>query len=109
MPDHNEKNEKGEEQRKNDRLDEIRRARSRLFVCFWTFPVYVLVVTRLLSAGNGINVVMYAYMLLYAAFGLNAAVKRCPQCNQQFFVKRYFLNPFYTQCAHCRLSFKHSG
>jgi len=104
MPDHNEDNEKEEEQRKIARLDEIRRARNYLFVCFWTFPIYVLVVTRLLNAGNGITMVMYAYMLLYAGFGLNAAVKRCPQCSRQFFVKSYFLNPFPRQCVHCGLS-----
>lgn len=109
MSENSENNERDDEQRKHDRLAEIRRARSRLFVCFWTFPVYVLVVTRLLSAGNGITMVMYAYMALYAGFGLNAAIKRCPDCGKQFFVKSYFLNPFYTQCAHCGLSLKHSG
>lgn len=108
MSESNENNQNDEERRKN-RLDEIRRARSRLFVCFWTFPIYVIVVTRLLNAGNGISMVMYAYMLLYAGFGLNMAMKRCPDCGQQFFVRNYFLNPFHTRCAHCGLALKDNG
>lgn len=91
---------------KQDRLNEIRRARNRLFVCFWTFPVYVLAITRVLDAGNETTGIMFAYMALYAGFGVNAAVKRCPDCHQQFFVKAFFLNPFSTRCAHCGLSFR---
>ena len=107
MPDaHSDQQKK--DQQKYDRLNEIRRARNRLFVCFWTFPVYVLVVTRLLDAGSGIQTIMFSYMLLYAGFGINASLKRCPECHQQFFVRKYFLNPFSSQCAHCGQSFKHA-
>ena len=102
-------NENNSKPSRKDSLDGLRRARSRLFVCFWTFPVYVVVVTRLLNAGIGINMVMYAYMALYAGFGLHLALKRCPDCGEQFFVKTYFMNPFPRQCAHCGLSLKHSG
>ena len=85
----------------------IRAARNRLFVCFWTFPVYVYAVTQLLNSGSSSTVIMYSYMLLYAFYGISASVKRCPDCHGQFFVKRFFLNPFRSQCAHCGLSFKH--
>lgn len=85
----------------------IRGARNRLFVCFSTLPVYIYAVNQLLSAGNSSSLIMYSYMLLYAFFGISASVKRCPDCHEQFFVKRFFLNPFRSQCAHCGLSFKH--
>ncbi|MES3008783.1 MAG: hypothetical protein V4751_13540 [Pseudomonadota bacterium] len=88
-------------------LLDIRRTRNRLFVCFWTFPVYVYAVTQVLNSGNSSTIIMYSYMLLYAFFGINTSVKRCPDCHEQFFVKRFFLNPFRSQCAHCGLSFKH--
>jgi hypothetical protein len=87
---------------KAKRLKEIRRARNRLFVCFWTFPVYVYAVMKVLESGNETTVIMLVYMLLYAAFGANLATKRCPNCHQQFFVKSFFLNPFKSQCAHCK-------
>ena len=93
--------EQQEQERRNRRLKEIRRARNRLFVCFWTFPVYVVAVMRVLDAGNETNMIMLAYMALYAGFGVNVASKRCPDCHEQFFVKSYFLNPFRKQCAHC--------
>jgi len=84
----------------------IRRARTRLFVCFWTFPVYVVAVMRILDSGQETTLIMLAYMLLYAAFGISVALKRCPECQQQFFVKTLFLNPFRHQCAHCGLALK---
>lgn len=87
-------------------LSGIRRARTRLFVCFWTFPVYVVAVMRILDSGQETTLIMLTYMLLYAAFGISVAVKRCPECQQQFFVKTFFLNPFRHQCAHCGLALK---
>lgn len=99
--------EQDEEQRKRLRLKDIKRARNRLFVCFWTFPVYVLAVMRVLDSGNETTLIMFAYMALYAGFGVNVATKRCPQCHQQYFVKSFFLNPFRSQCAHCDLALKH--
>lgn len=85
----------------------IRGARNRLFVCFSTLPVYIYAVNQQLSSGNSSSLIMFSYMLLYAFFGISTSVKRCPDCHEQFFVKRFFLNPFRSQCAHCGLSFKH--
>jgi len=82
----------------------IRNAKNRLMVCFLTFPLYVLAVTRLLDAGQDTTWLMLAYMALYAGFGINMSVKRCPRCHEQFFVKQYFLNPFRRTCSHCGLS-----
>lgn len=112
MSDHNKKapasrdSASHKEELQHKELLRIRGARNRLFVCFWTFPVYVYVVTQILNSGNSSTVVMYSYMLLYALFGIGASAKRCPDCHEQFFVKRFFLNPFRSQCAHCGLSFK---
>lgn len=91
------------------RLDDIRRARNRLFVCFCTFPIYVVAVTRVLDSGNSTTTIMFAYMLLYAYFGVQASVKRCPDCHEQFFVKKLFLNPFSDKCAHCGVALKPSA
>jgi len=93
----------------DQRLGEIRRARNRLFVCFSTLPVYVFTVSQVVEAGNSSNAVMFAYMALYAGFGVNASVKGCPQCHEQYFVKRVFLNPFRSRCAHCGLSLHPQG
>lgn len=88
-------------------LIEIRRARSQLMVCFLTFPLYVWGVITLLNNGHSINWLMLVYMLVYAVFGINCSVKRCPRCQGQFFVKKYFLNPMRRSCAHCGLNFGH--
>ena len=113
MPDNNNQDGENIESSKQEerlrRLDDIRRARNRLFVCFWTFPVYVLAVTRVLDSGNSTTTIMFAYMLLYAWFGVNASIKRCPDCHEQFFVKKFFLNPFSGKCAHCGLALKQRG
>ena len=87
-------------------LRAIRRARTRLFVCFWTFPVYVVAVMRIVDSGQDTTMIMLVYMLLYAIFGVSVATQRCPECQGQFFVKTYFLNPFRHQCAHCGLDLK---
>jgi hypothetical protein len=88
-------------------LKVIRQARSHLMVCFLTFPLYVWGVMQLLENRQDITWLMLAYMALYAGFGINASVKRCPRCHGQFFVKKYFLSPFRRSCAHCGLSFDH--
>jgi len=90
---------------RSQRLREIRASRNRLLVCFLTFPVYAWAITALLNQGNDISLLMVLYMLLYAGFGIHASVKRCPDCNEQFFVKRFFLNPFTSRCTHCQLSY----
>ena len=88
-------------------LKVIRGARNHLMMCFSTFPLYVWGIVLLLNNGHDITWMMLAYMALYAAFGINASVKRCPRCHGQFFVKKYFLNPLRRSCAHCGLSFDH--
>ena len=90
-------------------LKRIKRARSQLLVCFMTLPLYVMAVAGLVGNGQDISVLMLAYMALYAGFGINLSVKRCPRCHQQFFVKQYFLNPFPSKCAHCGLHCHHVG
>lgn len=90
-------------------LKQIKRARSQLLVCFMTLPLYVMAVAGLVGNGRDISVLMLAYMALYAGFGINLSVKRCPRCHQQFFVKHYFLNPFPRKCAHCGLHCYHVG
>jgi hypothetical protein len=90
-------------------LKQIKRARSQLLVCFMTLPLYVMAVAALVGSGQDISVLMLAYMALYAVFGMNLSVKRCPRCQQQFFVKHYFLNPFPRKCAHCGLHCHHVG
>lgn len=90
-------------------LKQIKRARSQLLVCFMTLPLYVMAVAGLVGNGQDISVLMLAYMALYAGFGINLSVKRCPRCHQQFFVKQYFLNPFPSKCAHCGLHCHHVG
>lgn len=87
-------------------LRAIRRARARLYVCFCTFPIYVFLVMRIVEAGQDTTMILLAYMALYACFGVIVALKRCPQCHQQFFVKSFFLNPFRSRCAHCELGLK---
>lgn len=90
-----------------ERLRILRKARNYLMVCFLTFPLYVYAVTELLGNGQDITWLMLGYMLLYAVFGINMSVKRCPRCHEQFFVKKFFLNPFRRSCAHCALGFDH--
>jgi len=90
---------------RREALNAIRRSRSRLMVCFLTFPLYVVAVTRLLDNGQDTTWLMLVYMAIYAGFGIAMTVKRCPDCGEQFFVKQYFLNPFRRRCAHCGLSY----
>lgn len=86
-------------------LAEIRRARSRLMVCFLTFPIYIVTIYRMLGNGYDITWLMLAYMALYGVFGIRMSVRTCPRCKGQFYVKRYFLHPFRRTCAHCGLSY----
>jgi len=98
-----------QEQEKSTRLKQIKRARNRLFVCFWTFPVYVYAVMKVLESGNETTGIMLVYMVVYAIFGANLATKRCPNCHGQFFVKSFFLNPFKSECAHCKQALKETS
>lgn len=85
-------------------LRKIRRARTRLLVCFWTLPVYVVSVWVLLNNGRSVETIMWIYMGVYAIFAVDMASRKCPQCNNQFFVKSIFLNLKTHQCVHCQLS-----
>lgn len=87
-------------------LHQIRIAKQRLIVCFLTFPLYAWAVVELLNQGQDITVLMLVYMGIYAGFGINCSIKRCPNCHEQFFVPRYFLNIFTTRCFHCGLSYE---
>lgn len=90
-------------------LRTIRVSRSRLMVCFLTFPVYVYVVNRMVGGGQDVTWMMLAYMALYAGFGINMSIRKCPRCHEAFYVKQYFLNPFRRRCAHCGLSYHSSS
>jgi len=87
-------------------LRKIRRARTRLLVCFWTLPVYVIAIWVLLNNGRSIDTIMWIYMGLYAIFAVDMASRRCPQCGNQFFVKTILLNLLTHRCVHCELSFE---
>ncbi|MEX1199003.1 MAG: hypothetical protein WEB57_14225 [Pseudohongiellaceae bacterium] len=101
-------NESGDPEGSSHALRTIRLAKQQLLICFLTFPVYAWGVVELLNAGNDITLFMLFYMAIYAGFGINASVKRCPRCHKQFYVAKYFLNIFGTRCKHCGLSY-HTG
>lgn len=82
-------------------LHEITRAKTRLVVCFWTLPVYVAAIWILLNNGRGIASMMWIYMVVYAGFAIDMAMRRCPVCHNQFYVKRIFLNLLTKNCVHC--------
>lgn len=86
-------------------LKKISRARTRLIVCFWTLPVYIIGIWALLNNGSSIDLFMFIYMALYAGFALDMSMRRCPLCREQFFVKSILLNLLTHQCMHCGVSF----
>ena len=79
----------------------IARARSYLLVCFYTLPLYIGALLLLLNNGRSITGFMFVYMAVYAVFAVNMAVRRCPRCYQQFFVRHIFLNMVTKRCTHC--------
>ena len=83
----------------------ITRSRSRLIVCFFTLPVYILALWALLNNGRDIIGFMFIYMGLYAIFAISMAAKRCPDCGNQFFVKVFLLNVVTKNCVHCSLPY----
>lgn len=84
-------------------LRKLSRARTRLLVCFWTLPVYIIAIWVLLNNGRNIETIMWIYMGLYAIFAVDMASRRCPQCGNQFFVKSILLNLVTKRCVHCQL------
>jgi hypothetical protein len=87
-------------------LRKIRRARTRLLVCFWTLPVYVVAIWVLLNNGRGIDTLMWLYMGFYAIFAVDMAFRECPRCGEQFYVKTILLNLITSECTHCGISNK---
>ena len=79
----------------------IVRARTRLAVCFWTLPVYVVAIWMLLKNGRSIDSMMWIYMVVYAGFAIDMSMRNCPNCRKQFYVKSIFLNLLTKQCVHC--------
>lgn len=79
----------------------IVRARTRLAVCFWTLPVYVVAIWMLLKNGHSIDSMMWIYMAVYAGFAIDMSMRNCPNCRKQFYVKSIFLNLLTKQCVHC--------
>ncbi len=82
-------------------LRRVSRSRTRLVVCFWTLPVYVMAIWILLDNGREIDSMMWIYMAVYAAFAIDMSMRRCPACHHQFYVKSIFLNLLSRDCVHC--------
>ncbi len=82
-------------------LRRIARARTRLVVCFWTLPVYVVAIWMLLNNGRSIDSMMWIYMAVYAIFAIDMSMRYCPVCRNQFYVKSIFLNLLSKRCVHC--------
>lgn len=84
-------------------LKKIFRARIRLIVCLWTLPVYISTVWILLSNRQPVDLFMFFYFSLCAAFWLDMARRKCPACSRQFYVKSILLNLMARKCLHCGL------
>ena len=82
---------------------QLLRARTRLMVCFWTLPVYILIVWVLLSNQQPIDLFMFFYFSLCAGFWIDMVRRRCPVCTKQFYVKSIVLNLRTKKCVHCGL------
>lgn len=92
------------QQRMAQSLRRIHRSRSRLMVCFYTLPLYVMALIMLLNEGRGVTLLMFVYMGVYAVFAVDMVLRECPRCGKQFFVNVLFLNFFARRCVHCGLS-----
>jgi len=95
--------EQAEQQQQLQQLRRIDRSRSRLIVCFYTLPLYVIALILLLNEGRSVTAFMFVYMAVYAIFAVDMVVRVCPRCGEQFFVKAFFLNFFTRKCVHCGL------
>lgn len=84
-------------------LKKIYRARTRLIVCLWTLPVYVLTVWILLTNRQPVDMFMFFYFGLCAGFWIDMARRKCPACEKQFYVKSILLNLLTRKCVHCDL------
>lgn len=84
-------------------LKKVLRARTRLLVCFATFPVYAIGVWLLLSSGRSIEGFMFIYMGLWSAFAFDMTMRKCPACKKQFFVRSILMSLTSKKCVHCGL------
>jgi len=84
-------------------LKKISRSRTRLIVCLWTLPVYMLTVWILLSNRQPVDLFMFFYFSLCAGFWLDMAWRKCPACTRQFYVRSILLNLLTRKCVHCGL------
>ncbi|MFK7864570.1 MAG: hypothetical protein AB8B95_10140 [Pseudohongiellaceae bacterium] len=82
-------------------LTKVLRARTRLLVCLATFPVYGCGVWILLSNGRSVDEFMFIYMALWSAFALDMSLRKCPSCQEQFFVKSILMSLRTKKCVHC--------
>ena len=80
---------------------ELSRARTRLLVCFWTLPVYIIAIWILLNNRRDIDAIMFIYMGMWAGFAIDMARRRCPICKEQFYVKNIWLSLRTRRCVHC--------
>ena len=80
---------------------QIKRARTRLMVCFWTLPVYILAIWVLLNNQRDIDAIMFIYMGVWAGFAMDMARRRCPICKEQFYVKNVLMSLRAKRCVHC--------
>jgi uncharacterized protein (DUF983 family) len=44
---------------------------------------------------------MWIYIALYSVFAIDMVRRRCPSCDEQFFVKSILLNLLTKRCVHC--------
>lgn len=82
-------------------IKQLHRSRARLIVCFWTLPVYILIVWVLLSNGQSVDSFMFFYFTLCAGFWIDMVRRRCPICAKQFYVRSILLNLKTKNCVHC--------
>lgn len=82
-------------------IKQLHRSRTRLIVCFWTLPVYILIVWVLLSNGQSVDTFMFFYFTLCAGFWIDMVRRRCPICAKQFYVRSILLNLKTKNCVHC--------
>ncbi len=93
-----------QERQLEQKLHRVDRSRSRMLVCFYTLPLYVVALILLLNEGRSVTGFMVVYMAVYAVFAVDMVVRKCPRCDEQFFVKVLFLNFLTRRCVHCGLS-----
>lgn len=84
-----------------DQSKALLRARTRLMVCFWTLPVYIVAIWMLLNNGRDTEAFMYIYMGMWAGFAIDMVRRLCPSCHRQFFVKTILMNLRTRSCVHC--------